>query len=601
MPHEVDLGKTLVAPGDRVSLDRAGGDVLSTVDVETRYSPVVSLGEGGMGEVWLTRDLVIGRDIAMKSVKKPYESEESLRARFLREARVQGQLSHPSIVPVHDLGTTADGRLYFTMQHIRGRSLEELAKTLSRHAALTAMSRICLAIDFAHAHGVIHRDIKLSNLMLGDFGEVYVLDWGIAKLVEKTEVAFSGGHAADPEGGPVEATVGSILGTPGFMSPEQLQGREVDERADVYALGACLFQLLARKPLHEGHTVAAVVASTIASADARPSVRSPEADVPPELDAICVRATTTDPKDRFPTARAMHDAIERFLEGDRDVERRRALSAEHAASASKLAKAALHDGSTEARAQAMREIGRALALDAGNAAAMQTLVELLTDPPRVLPPDVEAQMEEEREARVLSARRYAGYAFLSTFIALPFALAMGVREWRWFWWILVCGLGGAGVALFSPRLGRDTVRRNIVVAFGIVGLVAMSRVGGPFMIVPVMGMGLGAGLALFPRHIPLAACIGVGGAAVVVPLALELVGVLPRSYEFTADAIVVHAQLASFPMGPTVGYFLVILLGPLIAVCAYVIRIRDRLLEAEGRIRVQAWQLRQIVGGERRG
>src|SRR5437868_137690 len=123
---ELPLGKTLVTPAELVSLDRARADALSSVDAATRYAPLSSLGEGGMGEVSLSRDVVIGRDVAVKSVRKPFDDDASVRTRFLREARVQGQLAHPAIVPVHDLGATSDGRLYFTMQAVRGRSLGEL-------------------------------------------------------------------------------------------------------------------------------------------------------------------------------------------------------------------------------------------------------------------------------------------------------------------------------------------------------------------------------------------------------------------------------------------------------------------------------------------
>ncbi len=397
MPQRKDgapLAPTLLTPMDRVSPDRAAPELLSSVDTGTRYAPISSLGEGGMGEVVLTRDQVIGRDVAMKSVRKALEVDAGARRRFLREARVQGQLAHPSIVPVYDLGTTPDGRLYFTMQRVRGRCLDEIGQhgeTLSRHAVLTAMSRICLAVDFAHAHGVVHRDIKLPNLMIGDYGEVYVLDWGLAKLVDHDDIGPSGTSRSGPDEG-AATTVGALLGTPGYMAPEQVRGEDVDARTDIYALGACLFELLAGVPLHEVHTVAAALQSALTGADARVTVRAPERDVPVELEEICVRATRSDPADRFQSARAMHDAIERFLEGDRDLERRRTRSAEHARAAEALALAAVAEGDHKARADAMREVGRALALDPRNAEAMRAMVRLLTEPPKTPPPEVTTQI-----------------------------------------------------------------------------------------------------------------------------------------------------------------------------------------------------------------
>jgi serine/threonine protein kinase len=596
---DVSLGRTLVTAADLVSLDRASAAELSSVDAAARYARLSSLGEGGMGEVSLARDVVIGRDVAVKSVRKELEGDASVRKRFLREARVQGQLAHPSIVPVHDLGATSDGRLYFTMQRVRGRSLGELVDegALTRHAALSAMSRICLAIDYAHAHGVVHRDLKPANLMLGDYGEVYVLDWGIAKLVEHGDVVPSGRSPSSDDG--VSATrAGSMLGTPGHMPPEQVRGEAIDERSDVYALGACLFELLARTPLHEGKTFAALLASTLDGASARASERAPDADVPPELDAICVRATMLRPEDRYPTARAMHEAIERFLEGDRDVERRRVKSAEHASAAERLAAAAIDTGSTDARAEAMREIGRALALDPSNETAMRALVRLLTDPPRVLPPAVRAQMEAERDRGVLSARRYSSYLYLSTLAPIPVALAMGIRQWRWLAVVVAFALLGAAVTFYLTEQRTKTLRRNLVVACAVVGLLAASRMAGPFMVVPVLAMGVGVGLAMFPRPVPLAMTIASAASPIVLPLVLELLGVLPTSYVFEADRLCIHAQLASFPAVPTIVYLLLITIAPIAAVCVYLVRMRDRLLQAEERVRVQAWQLRHIVGGE---
>lgn len=155
---DLPLGKTLVTPAELVALDRATADALSAIDTAARHAPLAPIGEGGMGEVWLSRDVVIGRDVAVKSVRKQFEEDPSVRKRFLREARVQGQLAHPAIVPVHDLGLTTEGRLYFTMQRVRGRSLGDLVSegALTRHAALSAMSRICLAVDYAHAWQLRH-------------------------------------------------------------------------------------------------------------------------------------------------------------------------------------------------------------------------------------------------------------------------------------------------------------------------------------------------------------------------------------------------------------------------------------------------------------
>ena len=232
----------------------------------SRYQIREVLGIGGMGEVRLCRDEAIGRDVALKTLIDPSQASAQAQRRFLREARVQGQLEHPSIVPVYDIDTTPEGELFFTMRRVRGHTLAEILEALasgdaamragySRRKLLGAFVRVCLAIDYAHARGVLHRDLKPSNLMLGDFGEVYVLDWGVARLV--TEHATTA-PVVVPRADLVNE--GSIVGTPGYMSPEQLfgLGDSQDARTDVYSLGAILFEILTLRRLHVGSTSEAV-------------------------------------------------------------------------------------------------------------------------------------------------------------------------------------------------------------------------------------------------------------------------------------------------------------------------------------------------------
>jgi eukaryotic-like serine/threonine-protein kinase len=260
---------------------------------EVRYHHERVLGEGGMGIVELHRDQRIGRNVAMKILHSGLSDEGSQR-RFLREAQLQGQLEHPSIVPVYDIGPRKDGSMFFTMKRVNGVTLHEIVKghrednpafeKYSRRRLLSAFSQVCVAIDFAHRRGVVHRDLKPANIMLGDFGEVYVLDWGIAKV--------SGVHE-DPSGdppitpAPAPATqAGALLGTPGYMAPEQLSGEDVAPTADVYSLGAILFELLALEPLHKRGKLEAMIASTLSVIDARPSSRGQHLDISPELDAM---------------------------------------------------------------------------------------------------------------------------------------------------------------------------------------------------------------------------------------------------------------------------------------------------------------------------
>lgn len=202
--------------------------------------------------------------------------------------------------------------------------------------------------------------------MLGDFGEVYALDWGIAKLVSTPDPLPEGGRpsiSAETHG--VTSTRdGTTLGTPGYMAPEQVDGAaHVNSRADVYSLGAILFELLCLEPLHARTTVAGKLSSTLEGADARASIRAPQRDVPPELEDICVKATALEPAQRFQSVGELIEAIEHFLDGDRDLEHRRRLAAEHAIAAAAAAQEALAESvePTESRRKALREVARALA------------------------------------------------------------------------------------------------------------------------------------------------------------------------------------------------------------------------------------------------
>ncbi len=281
---------------------------------DARYEDRARLGEGGMGEVRLCKDRRIGREIAVKVIKDGQGSGGDARVRFEREARVQGQLEHPSVVPVYDLGIRADGSAFFTMKRVRGETLEEVvdrlrggdaeaAATHNRRKMLGAFSSLCLAVAFAHSRRVLHRDLKPGNIMLGAYGELYILDWGLAKVLGAAEASSAPDTLEEPVEAPLSqrhrTIAGSMMGTPGYMAPEQIRGEidALDERTDVFALGAILFEVLTLEPLfgRRGDGVNAVLAATLKGADARASARAPDRAVPPELDAVCVRATARDP------------------------------------------------------------------------------------------------------------------------------------------------------------------------------------------------------------------------------------------------------------------------------------------------------------------
>jgi eukaryotic-like serine/threonine-protein kinase len=270
----------------------------------TKYELVERVGQGGMGTVYRVRDRELGREVALKVIRLP-EGTPDIAARMRREARTLARLEHPGIVPVHDVGVLADGRAFYAMKLVRGAPLDALPP-MSLAERLRIVERICEAVAFAHAHGVIHRDLKPQNVMVGPFGEVLVMDWGVAKLTgDAVEALGTGG--ANPGGvvgasvaasiAPVATGHGVVLGTPGYMAPEQAAGDPalVDARADVYAIGAILRDLC--RP--NGAT-----ASADATAVARP------------LEAIIARAMSADPATRYADATALARDVAGFRAGE---------------------------------------------------------------------------------------------------------------------------------------------------------------------------------------------------------------------------------------------------------------------------------------------
>ncbi len=267
----------------------------------TRYDIIEPLGEGGMGAVYLALDRQLDRQVALKVVKD-VELAPDAAARLLREAQIIAKLEHPGIVPVHDVGHTPDGRTYYVMKRVRGRRLDEhfdaLAPIVDR---LRVFERICETVAFAHAHAVIHRDLKPQNVMVGEFGEVLVLDWGVSKALHPPDrnaaAATPGGPPSNAADDPLRTRTlatrhGAIIGTPAYMPPEQARGdvEHVDERSDVYALGAILYFLLTGQPPGP------------ATGPDPPSPRKLNRGVSKPLDAISRTAMAADPARRYHSA-----------------------------------------------------------------------------------------------------------------------------------------------------------------------------------------------------------------------------------------------------------------------------------------------------------
>jgi eukaryotic-like serine/threonine-protein kinase len=270
-----------------------------------------TIGQGGMGVIRLAEQLALGRTVAIKTLR-PDRRDPGSALDLLREAWVTGSLEHPNIVPVHYLGLDDDRQPLLVLKRIEGTEWSELIGDPDAVAARTGatdllawnlgiLMQVCNALRFAHSRGILHRDVKPSNVMIGAFGEVYLLDWGIAVSVRDDGTGRL----------PLASEATELAGTPCYMAPEML-GREprvpLTERTDVYLAGACLFEIIAGRTPHEGDSAVAVIASVVAS---RPELPP---GVPPELGRICLRALAADPADRFESIEALQAAVQGYLE-----------------------------------------------------------------------------------------------------------------------------------------------------------------------------------------------------------------------------------------------------------------------------------------------
>jgi serine/threonine protein kinase len=270
---------------------------------DRRYAVGAELGRGGMAEVFLADERDLRRPVAVKVMR--HDGDPAL---FLREAQVTAQLEHPNIVPIHDVGVTSEGLPFFTMKVVGGRTLAEVLK--QRQSRLDVLLKICDAVAFAHSRGVVHRDLKPANVMVGEFGEVLVMDWGLAKVENMPDAR--GGVKVAALG---ESLDGAVVGTPSYMAPEQARGEAADERADVFALGAILYEMLAGVPPHRGRTVMEVLQKAQEGRVERPGG-------PPELVAIAMKALAAEREARYAKVVEFQTDVRRYLEG-REVSARR--------------------------------------------------------------------------------------------------------------------------------------------------------------------------------------------------------------------------------------------------------------------------------------
>jgi serine/threonine protein kinase len=278
----------------------------------TRYRLLERVARGGMGVVYAAEDEKLQRRVALKVLDVP-GTDGDLANRLLREARVLARLEHPGIVPVHDVGTLADGRVFYTMKFVEGQRLDKyIEKVNSVPDRLRLFLRICDAVGFAHARGVLHRDLKPANIMVGPFGEVLVMDWGLAKLLRGEvsnasvaddqdatvlETPKQSANSNDPTEISVVTGHGTVMGTPGYMSPEQARGdaEHLDTRSDIFSLGALLSFVLF-------------------GPQEKPSSSAPRFP-DKSLEAICKKATATIPAERYPSVQEFALDVSRYLDG----------------------------------------------------------------------------------------------------------------------------------------------------------------------------------------------------------------------------------------------------------------------------------------------
>ena len=563
----------------------APGDAAKVVLPPPGYDLGNQLGRGGMGEVLAATDLRIGREVAVKRMLHTHPDNDQI-TRFLREARVQARLDHPAIVPVHELGLDIEGRPYFTMKRLVGKTLgQRMREGLPLNRLLRAYVDICHAIELAHARGVVHRDLKPSNVMLGDYGEVYVLDWGIARVLqEDQEMALR-----TPEIDTVNESTRSdeLLGTPGYMAPEQIHGKPATPATDVYALGAILFELLTGEQLHPIGTKG--IASTLGNPQELPSSRRPEKGIAPELDAVCFEALAEDPQAR-PKVHDLAERVEAFLDGDRDLLRRREMGE----ALMREAHALLAEDGPDARASAMRRAGRALALDPASEDAAQVVSTLLLTPPHQLPPDCKRGLEEEERKITRDRSKKGVLVYLSTLLLVPFVLLLEVKDWS-----LVIGffaLNGLG-ALASwqfYRAGRVSVP-VLLVLHTLLALI-YTRLAGPFVLTPLMICASIVAISSIPwfgkRPVVV---LSWAAFAVLAPIALEWLGVLPKTWDIAngrmtiiSDVIQTSGMRDELALTATNLMFTLVL-----ALFALAINTRRRAVQQQAY--VQAWHLRQLL------
>ncbi len=543
------------ADATAATLPFAAPDQAADIVLPDRYAKKALLGRGGMADILLARDLRLYRDVALKA---GHNEDDEDAQRFVREAHLQGQLEHPAIVPVYDIGELADGAPFFTMKRVRGSTLDEVVGQLARKdplaeskftrpRLLAAFVTVAQSVHYAHARGVVHRDLKPANIMVGDFGEVYVLDWGIAKLLDAEATAPSSPRSMPSfvhlEGAQSTVTrTGELLGTLGYMPPEQITDAPlVDERADVYALGAILFELLTLQKLNPGARAVDILESTMAGTADRVRAALSAGTLSPELAEVCERATHSSRDARYRSVSDIIDAIQRYLDGDRDLEARAKMADEEA-------QRAIASLERQDRPNALKHAGRALALDPGHPDAQRVIVSVMVEPAAgpALPEEVESTVEREW-LRLYRRGARAGAFLFAPWLVLAIALCFGdVHEpFTILLWIGSVLFAVASL-IWNARAPRRSAPRYFIALFACLLAPAVStRFIGAYSTVPGVITMTVVVFILLGRRTWQWPTIAVGAIALGGPTLLERAGLLSVTTRVDDDAIHIASPVVS--------------------------------------------------------
>ncbi len=301
----------------------------SVRNTDMRYTEYKLLAKGGKAIIQTCKDNYLGRVVCHKSLRKEFIGNKEEEARFLREARVTAMLQHPNTIPIYDISRNNQGHYFFTMKLVKGRTLEAIILALQSEQESTVeefklerfigmLIQLGNALSYAHAHGVIHRDIKPANIVIGPFGEVWVLDWGLAKVwkMDKDEDEDLSNYSLLSSNKDLSLTGhGKIEATPLYMSPEQItSSRSVDFRSDIYNFGALFYEILTLEAMAGGGTIPEIFERTKNELPELPSKKSPQRLIPKELEEICMKCVQKDPEDRYQTIKEVVKDLRAFRE-----------------------------------------------------------------------------------------------------------------------------------------------------------------------------------------------------------------------------------------------------------------------------------------------